>query len=421
MAIGEFNVDINALNDVGKSLSSAISENQVIKSSANKIDAGLISPFSPSAASNVDKILGDVEKLMSSLNDLETSYGLAKTDLITAYEESKRMAEEDLRDDAKAGQNDIKVEANDNSYLDGLNETIAFYFNYPQAAREAKQLSISKVRSMLEKNGAKKIDENVYQIKIGNKIYKYNVKSSVITEDGERGSLYAKFFATENADFSNITNTITLMGGSGAVDRNAVDSNLNNGVKVNNNSLIILPYGEGIFNKSHLVAGSTRIANFMAGGTSKTIKNSIVGYSLGGQIAAKAVVSNKNLYKTIVFVNSAPYQSQTGRGVIPDNQTTYDAFKNVNIIFLEGSGDNFVKGVSKTVDVFTSKGVPKSNFYIYTNDKNLINRYQPKLGANHVISPPSNYPVGGKKGWRGHSYGFNMIKDSGIISYLGNI
>ena len=90
MAIDEFNVDINAINDVGKSLSSAISENQKIKASANKIDAGLVSSFSPSANGNVDAILGAVDTLVSSLTDLETSYGLAKTELIAAYEEAQR-------------------------------------------------------------------------------------------------------------------------------------------------------------------------------------------------------------------------------------------------------------------------------------------------------------------------------------------
>ena len=420
MAIGEFNVDINAVNDVGRSLSSAISENQKIKSSANKIDAGLVSSFSPAAASNVDAILSDVSKLISSLNDLETSYGLAKTELIAAYEEAQRKVAEDLKDDAQGGQNDINADT-DNSYLSGLNEKLAFYFNYPQAAKEAKQLSSNKLISLLEKNGAKKIGDNLYQVKIGNKTYRYNVNNFTIAEEGQSGGLYARFFATEDVDFSNITNTITIMGGSGAVDRNGVDSNLNNGVKLNKNSLIILPYGSGIFGKANLVAGATRVADFMGGGTSKTIKNSIIGYSLGGQIAAKAVASNKGLYKTIVFVNSAPYNSQTGGGVIPNDQATYDAFKNINIIFFEGSGDKFVKNVGKTIDIFTSNGVPKSNFYIYTTDKNLINNYKTKLGTKHVISPPSNYPVGGQKGWKGHSYGYNMIKDSGIVSYLGNI
>ncbi len=420
MAIDEFNVDINAINDVGKSLSSAISENQKIKASANKIDAGLVSSFSPSANGNVDAILGAVDNLVSSLTDLETSYGLAKTELIAAYEEAQRKVEEDLKSGANGGQNDLNPDT-ENSYLSGLNEKLAFYFNYPQAALEAKQVSSDRVRNLLEKNGAKKIDNNVYLIKVGKKEYRYNVNTSLLSEEGVRGTMYAKFFATEDANFSNITNTITIMGGSGTVNTNHVDANLNTGVKIDKNSLVILPYGKGIWQTPHLVAGSTRIGDFLVGGNNKIVKNSIVGYSLGGQIAAKAVANNKGLYRNIVFVNSAAYTSDNGSGVVPNNQATYDAFKDVNVIFFEGAGDKFNRAAGKTIDVFTANGVPRNNFYVYTTDDYLIKNYKDKLGTKHLITPPSSYPVGGKRGWKGHSYGFNMIKESGIINYLGRI
>ena len=49
MAIDEFNIDVNAVNNVGNSLSNVLNESQAIKSAANNIDAGLVSSFSPSA------------------------------------------------------------------------------------------------------------------------------------------------------------------------------------------------------------------------------------------------------------------------------------------------------------------------------------------------------------------------------------
>ena len=211
------------------------------------------------------------------------------------------------------------------------------------------------------------------------------------------------------------------MGGSGTVNTNRVDANLNTGVKIDKNSLVILPYGKGIWQTPHLVAGSTRIGDFLVGGNNKIVKNSIVGYSLGGQIAAKAVANNKGLYRNIVFVNSAAFTSDNGSGVVPNNQATYDAFKDVNVIFFEGAGDKFNRAAGKTIDVFTANGVPKNNFYVYTTDDYLIKNYKDKLGSKHLITPPSSYPVGGKRGWKGHSYGFNMIKESGIINYLGRI
>ncbi len=52
------------------------------------------------------------------------------------------------------------------------------------------------------------------------------------------------------------------------------------------------------------------------------------------------------------------------------------------------------------------------------NDQWLTDNYTSTLGEDHVVSPPSDYPVGGKRGWHSHSYGFNMIKESGIVNYL---
>ena len=49
------------------------------------------------------------------------------------------------------------------------------------------------------------------------------------------------------------------------------------------------------------------------------------------------------------------------------------------------------------------------------------NNYRNKLGSDHVFSPPSGYATGGKNGWNGHSYGFNMIKNSNIVNYLADL
>ena len=142
---------------------------------------------------------------------------------------------------------------------------------------------------------------------MGGKTYTYNVKSGVITYNGQ--SLYAKFYATSGSDLSNITNTITIMGGSGAVDTNHGSSDLTTGVRADSSSLIILPYGEGVSNKSECVAGATRVGDFMAGGKSKTMSNSIIGYSLGGHVATKAITQNPGLYDAVVYVNSGAYTS----------------------------------------------------------------------------------------------------------------
>lgn len=420
MAIDEFNIDVNAVNNVGNSLSNVLNESQAIKSAANNIDAGLVSSFSPSAEGKVSGILGSVNALMTSLNNLGTSYSLAKGELIAAYEEVQRAMEEDLKGGADGGSNDLKVELQENLGA-ALDSTLAFYFNYPAAAKEAKQVSQEQLAAALKKQGAKLLSDGyTYKMTIDGVTYKYNVKTNVVQIGDGRDGIYAKYFAT-NSDLSKITNTITIMGGSGAVDKNAVDGNLKSGILANSNSLIILPYSTGIMNKYNHVAGATRIGAFMAGGSSKKVSNSIIGYSLGGQVATQAVARNKGLYKAIVFVNSGAFTSDLTLDIVKRSKGSYDAFKDVKIIFFEGSKDKFVKSVAKTINTFTSNGVPKSNFYIYTSDEWLIKNYSSQLGNGHVKAVPSGYVKTATDGWRGHSYGYNMIKNSNIVNYLSTL
>ncbi len=421
MALGEFKLDVNAINNVGTSLSNVISENQKIKSAANNIDAGLVSDFSPSAGSNVSGILSNVNTLMTSLDELETSYGLAKDELIKAYEAAQKAVQDDLKDGQDlSGTNEINYELQ-GSIGEGLNQTLAFYFNYPAAAKEAKQVSESSLRSALEKQGAKLLsDGNTYKMTINGKTYKYNVQTGIVQMGDSRDGIYARYFAT-TSDLSKITHTITLMGGSGTVDSNRIDPNLKSGVKANSNSLIILPYSSGINNKADYVAGATRIGDFMVGGKSKKVTNSIVGYSLGGHIATRTVSRNKGLYQAIVYVNSGAYTSDLKIDLISRAKGSIDAFKDIKIIFFEGSNDKFVKSAAKTINTFTTNGVPKSNIYVYTSDKTLISKYTPYLGKSHVQAVPDGYVKKSSDGWRGHSYGFNMIKNSNIVNYLSTI
>ncbi len=406
-----------AVRNVGIALNNVMSEVGSIQSAANNIDASLVSSFSSSATGGVETINSNVSTLMEDLSNLETSYDLTSEELYAAIDEERRLVEEELK-----GLNEIQgtvtVTGENKAALDAK---IAFYFNYPSAAKEAKQIPESKLRSLFEQNGAKKVDANTYQVTVDGKTYNYNVKNYRLESPGNRGSIYARFFASDSADYSHIKSTITIMGGSGAVDRNSVDSNLNNGVRVGNNSIVILPYAEGIGNNSDLVAGSTRVADSLGGGTPKTITNSIIGYSLGGHIATKAICRNPGVYKAVVYVNSGMYTSDLSINQVKRANGSYAPFKNMQIIFFEGANDKFVNSSAKTINTLVEQGTPKANFYIYTTDHKLLNKYQGYLGSDHVMSPPNGYAVGGKNGWNGHSYGFNMIKNSNIVNYLSEL
>ena len=419
MGLGSNGARINgvAVNNVGIALNNIMGEASAIQSAANNIDGSLVSEFSPGAVGEIETINSDVDTLMQDLSNLETSYGLARNDLLAIIDEERRLVNEEVKTwEANQPPSTINVPSESVAELDSK---LAFYFNYPAAAKEAKLVSESQLRSALEKNGATKTGDNTYKVTMGGKTYTYNVKSGVVSYNGQ--SLYAKFYATSGTDLSNITNTITIMGGSGAVDTNHGSSDLTTGVRADSSSLIILPYGEGVSSKSECVAGATRVGNFMAGGKSKSMSNSIIGYSLGGHVATKAITQNPGLYDAVVYVNSGAFTSDLSVNQIDRSGGNYNAFKNMKIIFFEGSGDKFTNSAAKTIDVLTGKGVPKSNFYIYTSDAKLIKNFTGYLGKDHVVPVPDGYATAPKSGWRGHSYGINMIKNSNIVNYLAKI
>lgn len=420
MGLGSNGSRVNgvALNNVGISLNNIMSESNAITSAANNIDASLVSDFSSGAVGGVESINTGVSTLMEDLSNLETSYGLARDELNAVIEEERRLVAEELQTWESTHAQTVTISSEKTAELDSK---LAFYFNYPSAAKEAKPVSESQLRSALEKNGATKTGDNTYKITMGGKTYTYNVKSGTISVAGSSGSIYAKFYATSDANLSNITNTITIMGGSGSVDTSWGTKDLTTGVKADSSSLIILPYGEGIMNKTECVAGATRVGNFMTGGKNKSMSNSIIGYSLGGHIATRAITQNPGLYDAVVYVNSGAFTSDLSVNQIDRSGGNYNAFKDMQIIFFEGSGDKFTNSAAKTIDVLTGKGVPKSNFYIYTNDKTLIKNFTGYLGKDHVIQVPDGYASAPKAGWRGHSYGINMIKNSNIVNYLSRI
>ena len=401
-----FKVNGEAVYKVGTAISNTVSEYSDIEKLGNNIDAGLVSEYSSSATSGVEEVVSKVSTLIEDLNNLETSYTLAKGELDALIAENKRILDEGL--------NSLKAKSSFLEKEEAAKANIAFYFNYPEAAREVKKISPEKMAYLLEKNGATKVNDGAYEITINGSRYHYNVKSCLISEVGKKYRIYATYYATEDADFNDITNTIAIMGGSGNVNSNHGTRDFYNGIKADKKSLIILPYGETINNADYLIAGSTRLGNAMVGNNKKT-SNSIIGYSLGGLLAARTVSQNKGLYNNLVFVNSGIYSSDLGANVV-ERYGTYENFKDTKIIFFEGEGDKFVNSAYKTVESMISNGVPKDNFYIYTNDTKLLT-LSSKLGSDHVVAVPEEYRKS-HKGWRGHSYGNNMIKESNIVNYL---
>jgi len=315
--------------------------------------------------------------------------------------------------------NDIKIYSTiDETRQEEIKSTISFYFNFPKASKEIKEISPQRLDEMFLKNNARK-NGNSYRFTIDGKTYEYNIKThEIIVPGSKEKTLYCKFYVNPDTSFNDITNTITLMSGSGEAK---YTTGWESGLKVDKNSLVIIPYGSNNTpNTPNKVSATTRTGAFLAGGNTKKVTNSIVGYSLGGQAAYSAAASNKGLYTKIVVVNSSPMTTKGGLNFI-EKFGSYDAFKDTDIYIFESKNDGFIETSKESLRRFYHNGIPMKNIHIYTNDPGLIKVAQKNNVPSENIYKVEDHYATSHRGWSGHSYGYDMLKDSGIISYLSRL
>ena len=405
-----FSFNEAATNDIYDKLTNIVNNLSEIKDVSDDIDASLVSGYADELMDNIGNIKVSVNTLLTDYNNLYTSFGIARDRLKELSEYNKRLVYEGLFE--------VNKEELANKILE-VDTEIAFYMNYPEASSMTSRMSVEKLSELLLKNGAKDLGNNNYSITIDKSTYRYNARTGVLTEENRGGKIHAIFLASSDADFNNITNTITIMGGTGTVNTDYGAKEFNAGFKANKNSLIILPFGKEIGKSDNLIMGSAKLGSTLVGGRTKKIKNNVIGYSYGGMLASRVISKYKGVYDNIVFVNSGIFQSDLSSNLIEHSGGDYSNFNDMQIIFFEGDGDRFIASANKTIKTMIKNGVPKDNFYVYTNDKRLLD-LSSELGSKHVIEVTEEYRKS-HKGWRGHSYGNNMIIDSNIVNYLSRI
>ena len=404
------NINFSEANKISNGLAELSTECSSIATSCKGLASSSISSISPRAAAYVTQIQSSISGLSGQVSNFHSSFSGSIAIYQKAYEEQQASVDTLESNGSAGGTETIKI---DDVKASELKATIDYYFNYPNKAKDMQEVSDSKLRDLFTANGATKIGDNTYSFSIDGKNYKYNVNSNEIMVDGvKEPELYCKFYTTADTSFSDITNTVTLLAGSGEISRG-----FDTTAQVNSNSLVVIPYGsQSIPNMPNKISACTRTGDFLAGGKEKTIVNTIVGYSLGGQAAYATVAANKGLYSKLAAVNSAPTTSSGNTNYL-EKHGDYEAFKDVDIYIFEGSSDNFVNANIASLKRFRNNGVPMENIHVYTNDGDLLYEAKHLLPSENVYKVEKEYAKS-HKGWGGHSYGYDMLKDSGIISYL---
>ena len=417
--MGSVKIDFNLADNIGTSLNNAYQSISNVYNSAKTLNADAFASYSSGTLSLNENIKDGVKSVVNDYERLCSSY-TASIDLYRqAAEETERVIEEKIEKPQEEAVSTIKSFNISETKQSEITGTIGFYFNYPGNIKEVSKLSSSTVGNLLLQNGATK-NGDIYSVKINGTQYGYNIQTGEISVNGQNKRFFCNFFARSDASYSDITNTITILAGQGALDGKEGPTkkgqSLYEGVCTTKNSLVIVPYGTGYGHTTQFItegiSASTRLGNFMVGGANRKVTNSVVGYSLGGMAAYRTVARNDGLYNKLVAVNSFMQAD------IEKNGGSYSSFNNCEIILLEASGDKFVDGAIGSLKRLYNHGVNMNNVHVYTNDRTMIN-YSKKYLSDNNINDWSNHN-NELKGWRTHNYGIEMIKSSGILNYLSS-
>lgn len=433
-------VEINFVkaDKITNEINNTVEEMVSINSSAKGISADIFASYSSRTIELNDAMKTSISNAATNCDTLLSRFSYSIKLYKDAYEESKKVVEGKIKEptgkqtieenpktsDNPQIQSDLQIAEEkevqfniDELKYNEIVETTKFYYNYPGNVKEVSKLSSTQVGNLLVKNGATK-NGSIYNVNINGTKYGYNVDTGEISINGQNKRFYCNFFARNDATYEDITNTITILAGQGALDGKAGPTKKGNslyeGVKTNKSSLVVVPYGTGYGHTTVFIhegiSAATRLGNFMVGGANRKITNSIVGYSLGGMAAYRTVAQNKGLYNKIVAVNSFMQADMDKNG------GDWSAFNNCEIIMLEAAGDKFVDGAIGTLKRLKRNGISLDNVHVYTNDRTMINYSKKYLSDNNI----NDWGVHNSelKGWRTHNYGIEMIKSSGILNYL---
>ena len=333
-----------------------------------------------------------------------------------------------------------------------------FYIGYNRANTHMEQVKPEELKEYFLSHGAIQLKNKKdkllpqYQIKIDGDTYIYDTETESLTING-KNYLGCRFYKTPKTSLGNITNTITLLPGSGEQHKGAVlpDSkrdHISPNANINDGCLIIAPYRQhkrdsdvNLFRYGNEILSTTKLGNFLSNGSTNSqnhVKNSLLGNSFGGTAAlAAASAAPKGYYSTVVGVNVGSYIApQSGPDYDTLTPADYQKIKDMEIIFLSTPDEpGHARSIRGTITNLLNAGA--KNVKLYTNftefqqgGKYGINGYNPIMVDewNHIMGKynAKEIPiyVFNKKqdnATQIHSFGYRLIEDTNILSYLSSI
>ncbi len=281
-----------------------------------------------------------------------------------------------------------------------------YSLDYPQALTLMQKIPKANIANYFASKGFMSNDGENYKLVINGENISYNISSGRLSYGSDY--VICDFYATSTSVLGSMSNTITILAGSGERSSGAIgSSHIPSNANLNDNSILIAPRKDSEYNMSKhpgMISACTKLGMFLAGIEKG---NSIIGYSEGAQAASRTVSYNKVKYDTIVLVNGSAFYTSNNENLI----SNYTPFIDMEIILLEAkSNNNWNETIIKTVNNFLRNGVNSSNIKMFTCDSELIKTFSNSIELTIV-------PNGA---WSGHGSGYKIIRESNILSYLSN-
>ena len=177
----DLNIDFDKAAKISNSFNELSTECTSIASSCKGLDGSKFS-FSPNAAAYCSKIQSGVSKISTQISNLQTSFNGSIDLYREVYEKQKTSVETTLSSGSPL---DVgKTIVVDDLTASELSATVDFYFNYPSAVKNIKQVSETKLRNLFTANGATKVGADTYSFTIDGKKIKYNVSTHEVSVEG---------------------------------------------------------------------------------------------------------------------------------------------------------------------------------------------------------------------------------------------
>ena len=190
---------------------------------------------------------------------------------------------------------------------------------------------------ILLKKGAITKDGKTYEIMIGNTTYKITpqMKNGLLVYKINYGkrSVFCSLYQPNDGNLTNISSTITLLGGDGEYVNGSIGKSAWNpeNVSVPAGSILIAPFSGSKTNKTNEsdVMACSSLTEYLFASDTNNLQRRVICHSDGALVATRTINNNPGYFTDIAFINGATTQSNNCHDL-----ATYSAFKDMNVTYV---------------------------------------------------------------------------------------